>query len=362
MKRRGFLTGAAAGAVAASTTFSPNVIARNRRFRIEMVTSWPAALTNLYGTAEYFAQRVGEMTDGDVQVTTYPGGAQVGPLEVYDAVSSGAFEACHTAPYYFIGQSPAHGFYTAMPFGMTLHEQNAWMIHGGGQELWDELNARDNLIAFPGGNTGAQTGGWFNKEINSVSDLRGLRMRFPGHGGRVMAKAGVNIQQLPGGEVFTAMERGALDAAEWVGPDDDMTLGMHRVAKYLYMPSWAETSAMLGFYFNEDTWAEFPADIQAMIKAASYEANSWMAARYNVRNPAALEKLQTEHGIEVRQFPREVLQAFYGGAQEVHEEDMRDDMYAKIYEEWDAFRTKVRSWTRQTTHAYENFIYEDVDS
>lgn len=360
MKRRSFLKGAGFGAAAAaSTVYSPHVFAANRKFELEMVTSWPAALDNLYGTAEYFARRIGEMTDGDVTVRTYPGGAQVGALEVYDAVSSGAFPCCHTAPYYFIGKSPAHGFFTALPFGLTLAEQNAWMTVGGGQELWDELNASDNLVAFPGGNTSAQTGGWFNKEINSPDDLRGLRMRFPGHGGRVMAKAGVSVQQLPGGEVFTAMERGALDAAEWVGPYDDKTLGMQDVARYYYMPSWAEPSAMVAFYFNADAWADFPADIQSQIRACCAEANQWMAARYMARNPVALQELE-DGGVEVRSFSESVLAALEQGAQEVHEEDMSDPDYARIHEEWAAFRDRVQGWTRRNTHRYQQFIYRDA--
>jgi len=357
MKRRGFITAAATGIAAASSAFSPNVLARNRRIRLEMVTSWPAALENLYGTATYFAKRLEEISDGRVQCRTYPGGAQVGAMEVYDAVASGAFDCCHTAPYYFIGQTPAHGFFTALPFGLTLAEQNAWMIHGGGQELWDELNARDNLVAFPGGNTGAQTGGWYNKEINSPADLRGLRMRFPGHGGRVMAKTGVNIQQLPGNEVYTAMERGVLDAAEWVGPHDDTVLGMHRVAKYLYLPSWAEPSAMLGFYFNQTIWKDLPGDVQAMIKAVSSEADAWMTARYLSTNPPALLELENTHGISVRQFPSEVMKAFHGAADAVHGEDMKADaMYRRIHEPWAAYRGKVRDWNRRTGFAYESYL------
>lgn len=360
MKRRNFLKGAGFGAAAAaSTVYSPNVLASGRTFRLEMPTSWPAALENLYGTAQYFARRIEEMTDGDVQVRTYPGGAEIGPFEVYDAVSSGAFECCHTAPYYFIGKSPAHGFFTAIPFGMTLEEQNAWMTVGGGQELWDELNDRDDLVAFPGGNTGAQTGGWFNKEINEPDDLRGLRMRFPGHGGRVMAKAGVSIQQLPGGEVFTALERGALDAAEWVGPSDDQTLGMHDLARYYYMPSWAEPSAMLGFYFNKQVWQDFPADIQAQIKACCAESNNWMASRYQHQNPIALEELR-EHGVEIRSFSDEILDAFARGAEEVHEEDSSDDNYARIYAEWAAFRDLVRGWNRESTHRYRRYVFGDA--
>lgn len=358
MDRRSFIKGAGTGLVAAGAINAPAVIAQPTRFRLNMPTSWPAALDNLYGTAEYFAERIQEMTDGAVQVRTSPGGAEVGPLEVYDAVSSGAFECCHTAPYYFIGKNPAHGFFTAIPFGMTLDEQNAWMYAGGGQELWNELNARDNLIAFPGGNTSAQCGGWFNVEINSPADLQGLRMRFPGQGGQVMAKAGVNIQQLPGGEVFTAMERGALDAAEWVGPYDDQILGMQNVAQYYYLPSWAEPSAMLGFYFNLDVWNEFPADIQAQIQACCAEANSRMAARYLALNPVALDELIAQ-GVEIRYFPESVLTAFEQGAEAVHEEDMANADYARIHGDWSAFLARVRGWNGQTSHRYQSFIYRN---
>ena len=358
MDRRGFLKGAGTGLVAAGSVSAPAVIAQPRRFRLNLITSWPAALDNLYGTAEYFAERIAAMTDGDVQARTSPGGAEVGPLEVYDAVSNGAFECCHTAPYYFIGKNPAHGFFTALPFGMTLEEQNAWMYAGDGQALWDELNARDNLIAFPGGNTSAQCGGWFNVEINGPEDLRGLRMRFPGHGGRAMAKAGVNIQQLPGGEVFTAMERGALDAAEWVGPYDDQILGMQNVAQYYYLPSWAEPSAMLGFYFNLDVWNQFPADIQAQIRACCAEANSWMAARYLSLNPIALDELR-DQGVEVRDFPDSVLRAFEAGAEEVHEEDMGSGQYARIHENWVAFRDRLRGWDAINSYRYRRYIHEN---
>ncbi|MEX0449698.1 TRAP transporter substrate-binding protein DctP [Spiribacter sp. 221] len=358
MDRRGFLKGAGTGLVAAGGVNAPAVIAQPRRFRLNLLTSWPAALDNLYGTAEYFAGRIEEMTDGDVRVRTSPGGAEVGALEVYDAVSSGAFEACHTAPYYFIGKNPAHGFFTALPFGMTLEQQNAWMTAGDGQALWDELNARDNLIAFPGGNTGAQCGGWFNVEINSPEDLQGLRMRFPGHGGRVMAKAGVNIQQLPGGEVFTAMERGALDAAEWVGPYDDQILGMQDVAKYYYLPSWAEPSAMLGFYFNLEIWNTFPADIRAQIQACCAEANNWMASQYLAKNPLALEELKAA-GVQIKHFPDSVLEAFAQAAREINDEDMSNPDYARIHSSWSAFLERLRGWDQTNSFRYREFIYRD---
>ncbi len=360
MRRRDFLTAASAGVAAAGAGFSPHVFARSRTIRLELVTSWPAALDNLYGTAEFFARRISEATDGEIRCRTYPASAQVGAMEVLDAVASGAFPCGHTAPYYYIGRSPAHGFFTALPFGLSLHEQNAWIHHGGGQELWDELNREEGMVAFPGGNTGAQTGGWFNREIREPSDLRGLRMRFPGHGGRVMARSGVTIQQLPGGEVYSAMNRGLLDAAEWVGPHDDMILGMHRAARYLYLPSWAEPSAMLGFYFNADFWKKLPQSLRVIIASVCVEADARMAASYNVSNPVALEKLVQEHGVEVRHFPKAVLETFQQAAEAVHEQDMKADRrYARIYRDWSAFRDRIRSWTGRTSHAYESFLYGD---
>ncbi|RFA24489.1 ABC transporter substrate-binding protein [Alkalilimnicola ehrlichii] len=358
MKRRDFLTATGAAVTTAAAGFAPAAIASKRRYRFEMVTSWPRTLKHLFGGAEFFAQRLNQITDGAVELTVHPAGAEVGAMEVYDAVSSGAFEFGHTAPYYYIGRSPAHGFFTAMPFGLTVSEQMAWMVSGNGQRLWDELNAADDLIAFPVGNTGPQTGGWFNKEINEPKDLRGLRMRFPGHGGRVMARAGVNIQQLPGGEVYMAMERGTLDAAEWVGPHDDEILNMHRVAKYYYLPSWAEPSAMLGVYINRSIYSDLPGWIQHAIQAAAAEADRKMLADYMSDNPAALKRL-IDHGVEVRTFSQEVLEVFEKGTQEVHTQDMRDRQYARIYEDWAAFRDKVRSWSGISDQLYQAFLYRD---
>ena len=358
MDRRKFIKGAGTGLVAAGGVNAPAVIAQPQRFRLNLLTSWPAALGNLYGTAEYFARRIEAITDGDVRVRTSPGGAEVGAAEVYDAVSSGAFEACHTSSYYFIGKNPAHGFFTALPFGMTLEQQNAWMTAGNGQALWDELNATDNLIAFPGGNTSAQCGGWFKVEVNTPEDLKGLRMRFPGQGGRAMAKTGVNIQQLPGGEVYTAMERGALDAAEWVGPYDDQILGMQDVAQYYYMPGWVEPGAMAAFYFNLDVWNRFPADIQAQIRACCAEANNWMASQYLAKNPIALQELQAG-GVQVRDFPDSVLAAFREGADEVHAEDMESPEYARIYADWSEFRDRLRGWDEVNSYRYREFVYRE---
>src|SRR5699024_3874314 len=253
MKRRQFIAGAAGGAAAAaSTVYSPLTIAKNTQFKLGMVTSWPTSLDTLFGTAQYIGKALEAATDDDVKVEVFPAGEQVGGLEVFDTVAAGAFALGHTASYYYIGKDPSHAFFTTMPFGLTGPEQNAWLISGDGEDLWNELNARSNMIAFAAGQTGAQTGGWFNKEINSPEDLKGLKMRFPGVGGQVMSRAGVNIQNLPGGEVYFALERGVIDAADWVSPYDDEILGLNKAAKYYYMPSWAEPGPTVGVYANLD--------------------------------------------------------------------------------------------------------------
>ncbi len=346
MKRRQLL-----GAAAAAPLAAPMIgHTAGRPLQLELVTAWPAALDNLFGTARYFAERLEAVSDGTVRCRVHPAGARVGAMEVYDAVASGAFPIGHTAPYYQIGKSPAHGFFTALPFGLGLQQQNAWLRHGNGQAFWDSLNARDGLIAYPGGNTGPQTGGWFNREIRTTGDLRGLRMRFPGHGGRVMAKTGVTIQQLPAGEVYTAMARGLLDAAEWVGPHDDRILGMHRVSRYLYLPSWAEPSAMLGFYFNKRRLQALPEALRAALPALCAEADSWMSARYQALNPPALRALEDDPEVRIRQFPDPVLHAFREAASEVHEEDARrDGLYREIHADWQAFRDQMDNWDRQTS-------------
>ena len=353
MKRRHLLSAAAAAPLAASL---PLRAASRPAIRLDLITAWPAALDNLFGTAQYFARRLEAVSEGQVQCRVHPAGARVGALEVYDAIASGAYAIGHTAPYYQIGKSPAHGFFTALPFGLGLHQQNAWMRYGNGQAFWDLLNARDGLVAYPGGNTGPQTGGWFNREIERTSDLRGLRMRFPGHGGRVMARTGVTIQQLPAGEVYTAMSRGLLDAAEWVGPHDDRILGMHRVSRYLYLPSWAEPSAMLGFYFNRRLLRELPHFLQAAIPALCCEADAWMTARYQALNPPALQALQDDPDVSIRRFPESVLDAFADAAATVHAEDSkRSALYREIHADWQAFGERMDHWDRETRIPYDRY-------
>ncbi len=353
MKRRDFLK--KAGVVAASATFSPLMFANAQaaKFSLSMVTSWPTALDTIYGGALNTAKFLKEVTEGDVEVEVYPAGAQVGGLEVYDAVSSGAFEMGHTASYYYVGKNPAHAFFTAIPFGLNAQQNNAWILSGGGQELWNELNAPDNLIAFPAGNTGVQMGGWFNKEINSVADLQGLKMRIPGLGGQVMSRAGVNVQVLPGGEIFLALERGTIDATEWVGPYDDEILGFNTVARFYYAPGWHEPGPSLGTYVNLDTYNSLPTDIQDAIQTASSAANIQMLADYDARNGAALKRILAGGNVELRTFPNEVLQALEGFANEIFEESAASSpIFAKIAENWTAFRDDILGFHKISEKAW----------
>jgi TRAP-type mannitol/chloroaromatic compound transport system substrate-binding protein len=358
MKRREFLK--KAGVVAASASLSPLMFAKAQSrqvFRWGMPTSWPTSLDNLHGGAVNLANYLREMTDGRVEIEVFPAGAQIGALEVFDAVASGAFEVGHTASYYYIGKDPAHAFFTCVPFGMTAPQITAWVHSGGGQELWDELNARDNMTALLAGNTGMQMAGWFNREIDSPDDLRGLSFRTAGLGGQVYADVGVNVQTLPGGEIFLALERGAIDAAEWVGPHDDETLGLNRAARYYYGPGWAEPGAALCVYINLDAWNSLPPDLQQAFRVAAKATNSQMYSDYLTKDPAAFQRMVAA-GTEPRVFSNEILQTFRESWTRI-DAGLRSGnaTYARIAESADAFLAGVRPFDQRNEHAYEAFTY-----
>lgn len=360
MKRRQFITGAAGAAAAASTVFSPLTIAKNKTYKLGMVTSWPTSLDTLFGAAQYIGRSIETATDGDVKVEVFPAGAQVGGLEVFDSVASGAFAMGHTASYYYIGKDPAHAFFTTMPFGLTGDQQNGWLLAGGGEDLWNELNARSNMTAFAAGNTGAQTGGWFNKEINSPADLKGLKMRFPGLGGQIMARAGVNIQNLPGGQVYFALDRGVIDAADWVSPYDDEILQLQKAAKYYYMPSWAEPGPTVGLYLNNDIFKGLPKDIRETIPVIAHAANDRMFAEYTAKNGPALKRLMAD-GAQVRTFPSDVLDVLNKYNNEIQQEHIKKNtMYAKIHKQWASYRDDVRAWTDVSSYKYLRYINDDL--
>ncbi len=326
----------------------------------DMATSWPIALDIIFGGAQLVASRVSELTGGKFTITPRAAGEIAPGLEVLNVVSQGAVPIGHSASYYYIGKTPAVAFGTTVPFGLTAQQQNSWLYAGGGLELLQKLYADQfNVIQFPAGNTGVQIGGWFSKEINSVEDLQGLKMRIPGLGGQVMSKLGVTVQNLPGGEIFQALQTGAIDAAEWVGPYDDEKLGLNKVADYYYAPGWWEPGSTLEIQVNLDEWNNLPPEYQAAIKAAAAEANVTMLANFDARNTEALERL-VAGGTQVRYYSEEIMAAAEEAAFALYDEFAASYAdFAAIFEQWKAFREKVYAWHNFneagfTRHAYAN--------
>ena len=358
MKRREFLKKAGVATVGAGLSPLMFANAQAATYRFEMVTSWPTALDAIYGGAVNTAKYLNDMTDGDVEITVYPAGAQVGAFEVYDTVASGAFAMGHAAPYYFYNKNPVHAFFTAVPFGMDAAQFDAWMNAGNGQAFSDELTAPDDVLMYPAGNTGPQTGGWFKREISTVEDLQGLTIRTPGFGGQVLSKVGASVQNVPGGEVFISLDTGVLDAADWVAPYDDEILGLYNAAQYYYMPSWAEPGASLAVYINRSIHDDLPTDIQEALKAASARANQQMLAEYYAKNNQALTKMVEEDGVQVRTFSDEILSALRDATREVHAENAEgNDLYQRVLADYEAFLEGARTWNRRSGYAYADFVY-----
>lgn len=356
MKRRDFLKktgfGLAAGAVAA-----PAIAQSQPQIRWRMASSFPKSLDALYGIAEDIAGRVSRMTDGKFEIRVFAGGEIVPPLQVLDAVQNGTVECGQTASYYYVGKNPAFAFDTALPFGMNCRQQNAWMYYGGGMELTRELFKSYNIVNFPCGNTGTQMAGWYRKEIKSVADLKGLKMRIPGLAGQILARLGVVPQQIGGGELYQALERGTIDAAEWVGPYDDERLGLNKVAKYYYYPGWWEGSAQLSVYVNIKQWQSLPKSYQEALETACAEANIHMVAKYDAKNTEALRRLVAA-GAQLRAFPRPVMEACLKVANGLYDELVaKHPEFAKIYEPWRKFRNDQLLWFRVAESSYDNFMY-----
>jgi TRAP-type mannitol/chloroaromatic compound transport system substrate-binding protein len=363
MKRRDFArTAAVAGAgLLAGCGEGPgarrHAAAVHDRPRVQwrLASSFPRGLDTIFGAAEGLARRVSEATDGLFEIRVYPAGELVPGLQVMDAVQQGTAHAGHSASYYFIGKNPALAFDAAIPFGLTVRGHSAWLLHGGGLERMREVFADFNIISFPGGNTGAQMGGWFRRPIDSVSDLRGLRMRIPGLGGEVMTRLGVSVQVLAGGDVYPALERGAIDAAEWVGPYDDEKLGFHQVARYYYYPGWWEPGPALSFYVNRPEWDRLPSSYKQAFESAAQAASLDMMARYDAQNPPALARL-IAGGTQLRAFPRDVMEAALLHSEALTEETAaRNPQYRRIHQEWKRFRGESYRWFSVADFAYEEF-------
>jgi TRAP-type mannitol/chloroaromatic compound transport system substrate-binding protein len=323
--------------------------------RWKMATSWPTSLKTLYGAAQRVAQRVSEMTDGRFTIQVFAAGEIVPGLQVLDAVQQGTVECGHSASYYYIGKNPALAFGTAVPFGLNAQQQNAWLYHGGGLELIQKLYSDFNTIAFPSGNSGVQMGGWFKREVNKVSDLQGLKMRIPGLGGEVLSRLGVNVQVLPGGEIFLALDRGAIDAAEWVGPFDDEKLGLNKAAKFYYYPGWWEPGSTFDLQINLTAWNKLPKEYQEIVKAASIQANMECLAIYDTENPIALKRM-IEGGTKLKAFSSEIMTAAQQQAFAIYEENAsKDATFKTVYEQWKKFRESIYPWSAVSELAYGNF-------
>ena len=359
----GLAAGCAASEVGVSTP-SPEAIAQDSSLPTldwPMPTSWPVALDTIYGGVEVFVQRVSQLTGGKFTITPRAAGEMAPGNQVLDIVSEGAVPIGHTASYYYIGKSNAVAFGTAVPFGLTAQQQNAWFFEGGGLGLLQELYAeRFNLIQFPAGNTGAQMGGWFRREINTLADLQGLKMRIPGLGGQVMAKLGVTVQNLPGNEIFQALQTGAVDAAEWVGPYDDEKLGLNTAAEYYYHPGWWEPSAALEVEVNLNEWNNLPTEYQKIIEVAAFEANTVMQARYEARNGAALTRL-VEAGTQLRTYSDEILTEAQAATMELYDEfSAADADFKSIYDQWRVFRDQVYAWNKINEAPFTDFVYGQI--
>jgi TRAP-type mannitol/chloroaromatic compound transport system substrate-binding protein len=365
MKRRDLLKGAglaAAGSGLAlagcsqgqpSSVAAPVASADETVRNWKMVTAWPAGFPGLGTAAADLAALITRASGGRIKVRVYGAGELVPAFEVFDAVSRGTAEMGHAAAYYWGGKSPAAAFFCTVPFGLTAMEMNGWLYYGGGLELWRELYAQFGLVPFPAGNTGVQMAGWFKREINSVADLAGLKMRIPGLGGEVMSKLGATPVNLPGGELFSALQSGAIDATEWVGPYNDLAFGLHRVAKYCYYPGWQEPGPTLECMINKAAFEGLPDDLKAVVEACCRAVNDSMLAEYTARNQAAMETLQGEHGVEFRPLPEDVLIALRQASTEVLEQTAaRDPFAAKVYASVKAFRTSGRAWAAVSEQAY----------
>lgn len=355
MKRRHFLTAAAATATAscarepgsAAAGGAPASAAGETQFRWKLVTTWPPNFPGLGTGALRFAELIEKCSAGRIKVKVYGAGELVPAFEVFDAVSRGTAELGHAGAYYWKGKTESASFFSSIPFGLTATEMNAWLYYGGGLELWREAYAPFGVLPMPCGNSGTQMGGWFNKEIRSVADLKGLKMRIPGLGGEVIARAGGTPVTLAGGEIFTSLQSGAIDAAEWIGPYNDLAFGLYKAAKYYYYPGWHEPGSTLECLVNRRAYDALPPDLQAIVETAAQAVNDSMLAEFNARSPEALDQLVRVHKVQLRQFPPDVLRLLRDLSRQVVEERAGSDpMFRKIYESFRRFEQSVASWTR----------------
>jgi TRAP-type mannitol/chloroaromatic compound transport system substrate-binding protein len=356
MERRTFLmkAGVVAAAGAATLADAPNVIAQPK-IRWRMPTSWPPALDVLDGNARRFAKMVEEMSGGRLTIEVLAAGELIPAFGVFDAVQAGTLESYNSASYYWGGKEPAVEWFTTIPFGMSPGMQLGWYYHGGGLQLWEEVYAPFNLVPRPSASTGPQMGGWFKRRINSMADLRGLKIRLPGLGGKLYGRAGASVVLLPAGEIFPALERGVIDAAEWVGPHDDMKLGLHRAARFYYYPGWHEPGTTGEYVFNKKAYEALPVDLRRILDYAAATIHTLMWQEYETKNGIALEVLRTQFKdrVELVAFPKEVLDGLRKLTTEAVEEEARKSpMARKVHDSYMKYYRQVSPWAELADGAY----------
>lgn len=361
MKRRSFLTAATAATGAGLASIAAPALANDLpSVRWRMSTGWPKSLDTIHGSAEELCKRVGELTGGKFEIRAFPGGELVPYAQNMDAVSNGTIECNHVLSTAFIGKNTAVAFDTGLAFGLNARQHNAWVNFGGGLELLREMYAQYNIVNFVTGNVNVQMGGWFRKEIKTLEDIKGLKMRIGGIGGMVLSKLGAVPQQIPPSDIYSSLEKGTIDAAEWIGPYDDEKLGLNQVAPYYYSPGWFEGSASLTTMVNKDAWEALPKQYQQAFEAAAAEQTLMSSAKYDALNPEALRRL-VANGAQLRFFPREIMQAAYDASQELWVElSASNPDFAKIYPQWKKFQQDQVSWFRIAENALDNFTFNAV--
>ncbi|MDE2063250.1 MAG: TRAP transporter substrate-binding protein [Bradyrhizobium sp.] len=362
MKRRDFIKVTGLGVAGAASLAAPAIAQSMPELKWRMPTSWPKSLDTLYGAAEMMARMVGEATDNKFQIQTFAAGEIVPGLQVLDAVRNGTVEIGHTASYYYFGKDPTFTFGSSVPFGPNMRINQAWYMLGGGKEILNEFYKKYNVTSLVAGNTGCQMGGWFRKEVKTVDDLKGMKFRIGGFAGRVMQKLGCVPQQLAGGDIYPALEKGTIDAAEWVGPYDDEKLGFYKVAPHYYYPGWWEGGPMLIAFVNLDKWNALPKYYQSVLEQAGHYANNWMMAKYDQANPPALRRLLAG-GAKLHAFSPEIMEASHKAAKELHSEVAASNAdFKKVYESLTSFSNTDYSWFQVAELSYDYFMARHAQS
>ena len=355
MKRRDFLKVSAAGA-AATAVASPAIAQSSPEIKWRLTSSFPKSLDTIYGGAEQVSKYVAEMTDNKFQIQVFAAGEIVPGLQALDATSNNTVEMCHTVSYYYVGKDPTFAIYASVPFGLNARQANSWWYQGGGEALGNEFFKKFGVIGFPTGNTGAQMGGWFRKEIKEVADLSGLKFRIAGIAGQILTKLGTVPQQVAGGDIYPSLEKGTIDAAEWVGPYDDEKLGFYKVAPFYYYPGWWEGSTQLSLLANQKAWDALPPAYQKAIETTADEVTLWMLGKYDNGNPAALRRLVAA-GVKLQPFPTAVLEASFNATNEVCNEIVaKNPKFKKVWDIWKPYRSEQVLWSRIAEGGFDGFM------